>query len=30
MQWYGRVLRMDNGDVLEIALDFEVVGRRQR
>ena len=30
VRWYGHVLRMDNGDVLRRALDFEVVGRRGR
>ena len=29
VQWYGHVLRWDNGDVLR-ALDFEVAGRRGR
>ena len=28
VRWYGHVLRRDNGDVLRIALDFEVTGRR--
>ena len=27
VQWYGYVLRRDNGDVLRV-LDFEVEGRR--
>ena len=28
VQWYGHVLRRDNGDVLRRVLDFEVAGRR--
>ena len=27
VQWYGHVLRRDNGDTLRRVLDFEVVGR---
>ena len=30
VQWYGHVLRRDDGDVLRRALDFEVAGRRGR
>ena len=30
VQWYGHILRRDNGDVLRRALDFEVAGRRGR
>ena len=30
VQWYGRVLRRDNGDVLRRTLDFEVAERRGR
>ena len=30
VRWYGHVLRRDKGDVLRIALDFEVAGRRGR
>ena len=30
VQWYGHVLRRNNGDVLRKALDFEVAGRRGR
>ena len=30
VQWYGHVLRRDNGDVLRKALDFEVAERRGR
>ena len=30
VQWYGHVLRRDNGDVLRRALGFEVAGRRGR
>ena len=30
VQWYGHVLRRDNGDVLRRTLDFEVVGRKGR
>ena len=30
MQWYGHVLRRDNGGVLRRALDFGVAGRRGR
>ena len=30
MRWYGHVLRMDNGNNLRKALDFEVAGRRGR
>ena len=30
VQWYGHVLRRDNGDVLRRALDFEVAGKRGR
>ena len=29
VQWYGHVLRRENGDVLRRALDFEVAGRRE-
>ena len=28
VQWYGHVLRRDNGDVLRKTLDFEMVERR--
>ena len=28
VQWYGHVLRRNDGDVLRRALDFEVAGRR--
>ena len=30
VQWYGHVLKRDNGNVLRRALDFEVAGRRGR
>ena len=29
VQWYGQVLRRDNGNILRRVLDFEVVGRRR-
>ena len=29
-RWYGHVLRSDNDEVLRRALDFEVVGPRER
>ena len=29
VRWYGHVLRRDNGDVLRIALDFEVAERKE-
>ena len=28
MQWYGRVLRRDSGEVLKRALDFKVAEKR--
>ena len=30
VRWYGHVLRRDDDDVLEIALDFEVNRKRKR
>ena len=30
MQWYGHVLKRDNGDVLRRVLDFKVAERRGR
>ena len=30
VQWYGHVLRRDNGEVLRREMDFEVAGRKGR
>ena len=29
-RWYGRVLRREDGHVIRIVLDFEVVGQRKK